>query len=99
MTNEEKQYSNEELKKINEVAYLRANILEEYHKKITTAHSTDYIKRMQPYFNAIVAYKKKHKIKNNIQVSIELCKGTKSEVIRAWILATAVEMTINEKIK
>lgn len=96
MKRDEKNLTPEAEKKIRDSLFTQAKKLEEYHKQIKTMHPTDYIKRMQPYFNAIIGYKKKNKIKNTIEAAIELCQGTKTDAIKVWLLATAVEMIKNQ---
>lgn len=96
MKKDEKILTPEEEKKLRDSTYVQAKKLEEYHKQIKTMHPTDYIKRMQPYFNAIIGYKKKNKIKNTMEAAIELCGQTKTDAIKVWLLATAVEMIKNQ---
>lgn len=71
--------------------------LEAYHKKVKETFPTNYLEVMQPYVNLIVGYKKKNKIKNNMLAAIDLAGEEKNPQKKIFLLATAVEMTINEK--
>lgn len=72
-----------------------AQKLEAMHMMVKKQFPTDYIKRMQPYVNAIIHYKKKNKTKNNLEAALAM--ASESPKLSVMLLATAVEMTSNEK--
>lgn len=94
---EENANTEQEDKIIAEKALMQARQMEDCHKKVKKMFPTNYMQKMQPYINAVIGYKKKMKIKSNVEAALELCstEGV-SESMQLMFMATAVQMTLTD---
>lgn len=98
MENKKELTEEQEMKLANETL-IQAKALEKYHHAVKKIwYPTNYLQKMQPYVNLIIAYRKKHKGVSFIESAISLSVEAKPND-KIMLLASGVEMTLNEKPK
>ena len=94
---EENVNTEEQDKIIAEKALMQARQMEDCHKRVKKMYPTNYMQKMQPYINTVIGYKKKMKIKNNVEAALELCGADGvTEAMKLMLMATAVQMTLTD---